>query len=403
MHDQYFILNSEIYTQYNDSSALFYNVQTGENVVVTFIDTSFEIIKTLCNKQCLYVKGNSAYSDGVTKLLDELCNRMFGCYMAHDYFEKKPFLSKTKLKIMGAFSGKYVEVKSDWLNVLDYLTEISIYLNSYEINNSKMVPYLYKQVISPSSLESNNQLDIDLLLNFLRNLAHRPINVNFLGGSLFEYNNYDMLCDFLLNDNYQFWAIFHIMASEQAFYKNLNTFFKKIKIVLHYIISDDYSIVPMIMNARIVFIVQDETDLKEVEKFVSNNNVNDYVIKPVYNMHNADFFRNNVFITEEDILSEIHDWRNIHRNLSVNDNYFGKLFILNDGKVFDDINGRGIGCIKENNIKHLVVKALNNKSSWFKTRTKIDKCNKCLYKYLCPPLSNYETVLGISNMCHVKA
>ena len=40
--------------------------------------------------------------------------------------------------------------------------------------------------------------------------------------------------------------------------------------------------------------------------------------------------------------------------------------------------------------------------SWWKLRTNIKPCNNCLYNLLCPPISNYEYVIGKYNLCNIK-
>lgn len=41
-------------------------------------------------------------------------------------------------------------------------------------------------------------------------------------------------------------------------------------------------------------------------------------------------------------------------------------------------------------------------TAWRRIREE-EPCNLCLYQYLCPSPSNYEAVIGKTNLCHVKS
>ena len=49
----------------------------------------------------------------------------------------------------------------------------------------------------------------------------------------------------------------------------------------------------------------------------------------------------------------------------------------------------------------LIHKELTKGHSWFQIRDQAP-CTDCVYQWLCPAPSNYETVIGKPNLCHVK-
>jgi pseudo-rSAM protein len=88
-------------------------------------------------------------------------------------------------------------------------------------------------------------------------------------------------------------------------------------------------------------------------------------------------------------------------NQKLNSNYFGKLYILPDGSVKANMNTAILGSIYQNSLLEVVEKELIKNTAWRVVRI-LKPCNQCLYQYLCPPPSNYETVVEKPNLCHVE-
>lgn len=80
---------------------------------------------------------------------------------------------------------------------------------------------------------------------------------------------------------------------------------------------------------------------------------------------------------------------------------FGKLYILNDGSAYANLNRARIGNIKTDSLKSLVLKILEREKSWTRTRKHVTPCKSYRFNALCPPIANYEYVLGKYNVCLV--
>jgi hypothetical protein len=93
--------------------------------------------------------------------------------------------------------------------------------------------------------------------------------------------------------------------------------------------------------------------------------------------------------------------REIFCNQAINSNFFGILYFFPDKTVKANINSEILGKINNNSIKELITKELEINTAWRKTRNFPPCCN-CLYRYFCPPSSNYETVIDLPNLCNVK-
>lgn len=85
----------------------------------------------------------------------------------------------------------------------------------------------------------------------------------------------------------------------------------------------------------------------------------------------------------------------------MNTNFFGNLYVFSDSKVYANPNAKCLGNIKEDLLLDLIHKELIENSAWRKTRNE-KPCSDCIYQYLCPPISNYELVIGKSNLCNVR-
>jgi pseudo-rSAM protein len=94
-----------------------------------------------------------------------------------------------------------------------------------------------------------------------------------------------------------------------------------------------------------------------------------YNVIPIYSGSNKLFFENNVYLTEEDILELKPELKTIHTNQILNSNFFGKLFITPDGKIYENINGNCIGQINNSNLAEIVYNNILNGVCRFKTRS----------------------------------
>jgi len=109
-----------------------------------------------------------------------------------------------------------------------------------------------------------------------------------------------------------------------------------------------------------------------------------------------------VYITQVNLNSLKLSEKDIIKNSSINRNDFGKLFILPDGKIYSNLNSESIGNIKTDLFQEAIYKELKYTKNWLKTRGDVIPCKNCIYKAICPPISNYERYLNKFNLCHLK-
>lgn len=123
-------------------------------------------------------------------------------------------------------------------------------------------------------------------------------------------------------------------------------------------------------------------------------------ITPAYNGENLAFFEENIYLTKEDLAGPNLDKREVFANQAINTNYFGKITIKSDGNIYANANMSPLGNI-DNSLKEILTKEMELGTSWFRVRN-MEPCNSCVYQWLCPSPSNYETEIGKPNLCHIE-
>lgn len=108
------------------------------------------------------------------------------------------------------------------------------------------------------------------------------------------------------------------------------------------------------------------------------------------------------FLEKEDIFSKPVSMQEIMRNQVLNTHKFGKLFVSSNGDVrAGSVLEAPIGNLHAENIRRLVHKEMTEGKSWLHIRNQKPCCD-CIYQWLCPSPSDYESVIGRPNLCHIE-
>lgn len=130
-----------------------------------------------------------------------------------------------------------------------------------------------------------------------------------------------------------------------------------------------------------------------------SENVN-YDFKPIAD-NNLDFFRKNVFLSEEEILSQKLTKKEIFRHQALNVNQFGTLYVFPDGTIHPAADAPAIGTL-EDSVHQTIVRELVENHAWRQTRRLMEPCKNCLYHDLCPSPSVYERIFGVPGCTYWK-
>ena len=86
--------------------------------------------------------------------------------------------------------------------------------------------------------------------------------------------------------------------------------------------------------ARHIFLITSEKEYEEALRWGGANGIETPDIVPVFNGENADFFRENVFLTEREILGSRLERRSVFAHMAVNTGFFGSLTFMPDGNAY---------------------------------------------------------------------
>ncbi|MCL2738829.1 MAG: TIGR04150 pseudo-rSAM protein [Bacteroidales bacterium] len=282
-------------------------------------------------------------------------------------------------------------IQDDYMNrragyIIDYLRNITIYLTS----DGGGLTTFYKQTIYP--IKGQNRLAQCDLLHFMDYLKGRSVDIN-------------VVCDPK-----------HLIEHELLF----QSFKQRHRVSLYFLnsklsntrqnilIPDDASVFvicngnekPVQRNSySYIFLITNESEFTYAQEQASL--MENAEIVPIYTGNNLDFFKDNVFTTKGELFSLHLTKRKVFAKQQLNTNFFGKLTILPSGNIYSNLHEKPLGTIKDS-LYEMLYKELTDGYAWMLTRDKKEPCVNCRFKFLCPPISNYEFAIGKFNLCHLR-
>lgn len=289
--------------------------------------------------------------------------------------------------------------------ITKHLSEISIYLDSKP--NKVGIIDLHKQFLSP--IQNNEEKEINLIdiirvLDSTRNSSMHKINI--ISSDIFNYSNFLSLIEFL--EKFPANKFYYLLLSDFIYdndkilqLNNSNNYF-----ILSLFHSEDHKKLKKVfdlchknnIHLHTRFLVSDEKQVKYFENIIQKYEISDYSYIPFYNGSNLQFFKKNVFMTFNEVLATEQDIQDLHLKEYINPYFFGKLAILPDGFISYDFQYL-IHIEDDFSINEVLFKAMTGNSRWRLTRKNVEPCNSCVAKFICPPISSYETVLHNYKIC----
>lgn len=263
-------------------------------------------------------------------------------------------------------------------NMLENLSEISIYLDS-KTDGKQLIPILQSvpkiSVInihgSIRDIKNNN----DLLLFLEQHRSDKYIFCSYL--------------DIIRFDQFTKDSPFSYKISVQ-FPLDMKCWERTSLILRNQPLSFEY-----------IFDVFSEEQCLQVESLVEDQQIDNFQLSPIYNGDNICFFKNNIFVSKEDILTASSTLKDFYMRQMLNTYDFGKISIMPNGDTFANINHTKLGNIYEQSIYEIVQKEIEEGHSWFRIRDQ-EPCKTCIYQWLCPSPSKYEIIIGRPNLCHIE-
>ncbi|GHS98489.1 hypothetical protein FACS189421_07180 [Bacteroidia bacterium] len=293
-------------------------------------------------------------------------------------------------------------------NVFTHLHELLIFLDNPDTFPTKYYPTTLKGRIEEYP-QINTGLNFPKIKKLLDQLppAKKDLTVNFLMKDLLEYRDLDELISLLEKIPVKKKFSFHYTNSK---IEAQTSQIMKADICLNMYIdfpvcenqlqSITKVLVQLSIKHECVFLIASDEDFQSAEDMITKYAIARYSFVPVYTGDNADFFKRNIFLSKEDILSQPVSMREIFIHQSLNVENFGKLALLPSGEMYADIFSKKLGSTSEYSLLELLYKAMDSNDSWFNIRS-YAPCSHCNYQWLCPSPSSYERLLNRNNLCEI--
>lgn len=319
---------------------------------------------------------------------------------------KKPVLFRSVPVILREGAGSKEEKLGE--NILYNLTHLTLYINEECQYDCGDCNGYYKQFICCHRTVDKKELPFEVVLKLLEEVQETSlIKINIVGGNIFGYTHFHELVEKLnscsIKKEYKI-NVKHL--SDLAIFKGIvENPTNSIEIICNNVKDlEDASLIKelgYISSLRLNMIAQSDEDIEGYEKLLSAS-LQQVTFSPFYNSRNIKFFEENVFITKEDIESLNLKDMEIKRNYLLNNHFFGHLICMPDGNVYSSLNDESLGKITEKGIGELMLKELMERNNWLGVRFKKSPCDNCVFSCLCPPVSEYEKVIGLNNLCMLK-
>ena len=246
-------------------------------------------------------------------------------------------------------------------------------------------------------------LDQDKLIDYLQSM---PDNITYsISGDLKHIAKFDKLVDFLnqYNSSKKIICNYINFAIPASVCKNIFLY----KIHIHFpidrkqLIITTQSLKDQNNLFELIFDIASLDDYLKAWEIIEEYQIDKYQFNPIYTGYNIDFFKENVFLKKSDILSTSMSIKDFFIKQMINNNDFGKINIMPNGDVHSNINYPALGNICTHSIFELIQKEIEEGKSWLRVRNQ-EPCNACIYQWLCPSPSDYEIMIGQTNLCHVN-
>ena len=397
-----------IHINTKNNNTLFYNTLSGNSIVFRKNEPISLLAKRLEeNNFACTIEEDQISSLEQNNFFNLLLENNIGYSIDAEKLQSLPFTTQCI-----DFSDNQLEKnikKHEYL--LENIREITFYLNNFTTAKShSKLHKAHHQFLFPVCEEQAEEIKITNIQSILKETENNSININIIGGNILESSNYQDIVSELNNCSHNVFYYFHYLDLINQEYKNLLSAISekttKVILVVFPFVRGKFMKWDEIIKrdgVKVEFVVENEEQITEAEQIISEFEIKDYLFRPYYNGINIDFFKENVFVNEVDILEVKESLFDLATKKISNPSFFGKLIINADGNIFTSFNFPSIGNINNLNLKNLIFNLLEDENSvWRVNKTVVEPCKNCIFNILCPPISNYELVLDQNNLCTVK-
>jgi pseudo-rSAM protein len=405
LNNQWFYLYPEVYVSLEKQGyVLLYHTKTGKKLISNN-PVCIQLIRDVYmpkNLGVIELTERFAANEICRDFIQDIIDKNLGSTVDKAEFKSKPINLLPILNLQNDIDKMVIDNEQTLIgmNILSYLSELTIYINADCNRDCVGCGELCKQSKACFVRDDMQELPVYAIEQILSQCKVSSLNrVNIIGGDILRYSSYDELRSMLSHYAYDYYLYCHYLNYDEKLQRN--SFIKELCIIVPFPI-DKLALKKVLLASHkesetpfhFIFYIENEEQIVEIEQLLPDS----YSVVPFYNGSNKDFFRRNVFITEEDFSNSPISMRQIFSNQKVNANFFGSLTIYQDGCVKAMATSSELGNIYTHRIADIVYKELCENSAWRKIRNN-QPCAACYYRYLCPSPSIYESCLKQSNLC----
>ncbi len=416
----WFFLYPFIHLNITENTALIYNTLNGE--MLEYRDEKIiGLLKKLDDWENLYVIGITADEmvPGVLNMIKEVRRTFSGDVIDFAKAKAKPIQFKPALKFFTAndeltFTTSFPLPEKNEIG--SCLKEITLFLNDSCSQKCPDCAKIFKQVTyCTCSGKSMADFPVESLKELLNQLEETHLEqLNIAGANILEYSRLIEVTSILNQTPFEIHYHIHLnnLNFIQAWYTELGKSPKNTLNVLFPPKVDDYTTAEGInetirslqnngVNLVYHFLAWSDAALSAIEHLINDYAIEQFEIHPYFNGNNLGFFRGNIFITMEALREYTISMGTIMTRKKINNLAFRQLAIMCDGDVYANLSQPKIGNIKGQSIFDSIIKEMSHGQSWQKTRNSVSPCKDCPYNCLCPPISNYDYVIGKFDICNI--
>jgi len=326
--------------------------------------------------------------------------------------EKKPVIMTPILNVQWGITRLKADFyRSPGEKAMNYLKTITFYINSDCKKNCDICGRGFKQFMFCKKGRGEKLGVKDVMKVIQEAEGSGLLGINIIGGNILLYGELEKLMEEISKLKYS--KQFYMNYGNIIDYSNRVKVFEDKEVLVKILVEPDFRgedlkealklLDNLWIDYGVEFAIRDERDYERVEMIIGDLKIKDKTeLKPYYTGENIEFFKENVFTEKEDIKEERLDFKEINGRRALNFNDFGRLTVFENGSVYANLNNKKLGNIKRDSLYEIIYREMDSGESWLKTRDKVEPCKNCLYKYLCPPISNYEYVIGKFNLCRIR-
>lgn len=405
----WFYLEPYVYVDFKREGILLYNTFDASSVIIHDKEVEKILIEIYNPKNCgvVYLSEKILAKNNVSDFIIKIKKYFMGDIIDCSRSIKKPIQFVPILNLQ-----KDVEkLKRELHNYVGdeigtYLHSIKVFVCSHNPDDLRITNNYFKQISFPCS-GYETEISIDKLIPILTYTIKMGVaNFEILGGNIFNYNGFNELIKFIISTNAQF--TLGVRIHDLTIHELTSIMFTNIPLKIFIDFPFDMKKIDGIvnflkkknMNHWMIFVVTELDDFKSAQLLIKKYNITKYEFQPVYTGVNDSFFGDNIYLKKEDILSKSITLKEIFSHKTLNSNFFGRLIITPDEKIYANLNNDPLGTINDS-LLEILYNEITNGKSWRYTRS-LEPCNECLFQYLCPSPSNYEIIIGKHNLCNIK-